>query len=520
MTTFDRLVECMVVHDAPHSSDAPGALDEARLEIARLRQELAQTKLREAELVQQNQQNAVYRAIVESLPSGAVFAFDRDFRFIAAEGPELRQGVGFSKEEIEGRTLREVIAPEHFMQLEPLYCDTLAGRSRRVEVRRGGRVFDVRTVPMYDADGAIVAGLVKSYDVTERHQETERLRTVTAQLALLLDHLSTGVVFSDKSGNIQIVNRAMGMLLGMSNPTELIGTRMTDAMHSARFEDGDAVTRTVGERARVRMPVIGDRLHLKSGRILERDYLPVEMRGAFGGDLWCYRDVTDRERARAQLADQANVLRELSMKDELTRLNNRRGFMHLGEQQVKLADRGGRPVALFFIDLNGMKAINDRLGHDEGDRALLDAAQLLVQTFRDSDVVARLGGDEFVVLATDCPGSMVPIVKNRLQAALDLFNGEPARRYQLSMSIGVATYDRAGRQSRTIEDLLAEADERMYEEKVRTYRSAAPRSSVVCERPMPSSAGPVSAVCERPSVAPAALEKRWLSSAPPAAAAR
>lgn len=340
-----------------------------------------------------------------------------------------------------------------------------------------------------------------------RDDEAERLRTVTAQLAILLDHLSTGVVFSDRNGNVQIVNRAMGMLLGMSNPAKLVGTFTSDAIYAERFEDGEGVAHLVRERAASRVPVIGDRLQLRNGRILERDYLPVETRGAFGGDLWCYRDVTERERARAQLADQANVLRELSMRDELTGLKNRRGFMVLAEQQVKLADRSGRPVALFFVDLNGMKGINDRLGHDEGDRALLDAAQLLTKTFRDSDVVARLGGDEFVVLATDCPAAMVASVQDRLQAAVDVFNGEGARRYQLSMSIGVATYDPPGKSPRGIEELLAEADARMYDEKARTYRSVAPRSSVVCERPS--------------AFAPAAQERqRRLSSSPPAHASR
>src|SRR5262249_3470490 len=160
-----------------------------------------------------------------------------------------------------------------------------------------------------------------------------------------------------------------------------------------------------------------------------------------------------------------------------------RGFMILGEQQVKLADRSGRPVAVFFIDLNGMKAINDGLGHDEGDRALLDAGQLLSKTFRDSDVVARLGGDEFVVLATDCPATNVSVVRERLQDALDAFNAEGSRRYELSMSVGVATYDPPGKTPRGIEELMAEADARMYDEKARRYRSAAPRSSVVCVRP-------------------------------------
>jgi diguanylate cyclase (GGDEF)-like protein len=150
---------------------------------------------------------------------------------------------------------------------------------------------------------------------------------------------------------------------------------------------------------------------------------------------------------------------------------------------MKLADRSGRPMAVFFIDLNGMKAINDALGHDEGDRALLDAAQLLSKTFRDSDVVARLGGDEFVVLATDCPSAMISVVRDRLQDAVDAFNIEGSRRYEISMSIGVATYDPPGRTPCGIEELMAEADARMYDEKARRYRSAAPRSSVVCTRP-------------------------------------
>jgi diguanylate cyclase (GGDEF)-like protein/PAS domain S-box-containing protein len=471
---------------APGHENAAGITERASVEIARLRGELAASLAREAELSVRCRQNDVYRAIVQSLPNGAVFAFDRDLRFLIAEGPELFDGVGLRREEIQGRTLAQVTPEENLAQLEPLYRETLAGRSQRMLVRRGQRVFDVHTAPLTDASGAIVGGVVTSYDVTGRHDEAERLRTVTAQLAILLDHLSTGVVFSDRQGNVQIVNRAMGMLLGMSNPAELVGTHAADSRQAERFDDPEGVTLLLRERSLLRTPVIGDQLRLRNGRILERDYLPLEMRGGFGGDLWCFRDVTDRERARVQLADQADALRELSMQDELTRLNNRRGFMILGEQQIKMAHRARRPVAVFFVDLNGMKAINDRLGHEEGDRALLDAAHLLRQTFRDSDVIARLGGDEFVVLATDCPSGNVPTVKTRLLAAIELFNADVRRRYQLSMSIGVATYDPTGAfpRTRTIEELLVEADERMYEEKVETYRgSTSPRSSVLCQRP-------------------------------------
>jgi len=91
---------------------------------------------------------------------------------------------------------------------------------------------------------------------------------------------------------------------------------------------------------------------------------------------------------------------------------------------------------------------------------------------------------QFVVLATDCPAGNIPTVKSRLLAAIEVFNADSGRRYELSMSIGVAAYDPPGAVPRTIEELLVEADERMYEEKVQTYRgSTAPRSSVVCQRP-------------------------------------
>jgi diguanylate cyclase (GGDEF)-like protein/PAS domain S-box-containing protein len=486
----------------PDPNDARGVADEARSEVARLREELAASLRREAELAARCRQNDVYRAIVQSMPSGAVFAFDGDLRFLVAEGPELFEGVGLHKEEIQGRTLAQVTTEDNLAQLEPLYRETLAGKARRVRVRRGGRTFDVHTAPLENELGEIVGGVVNSYDVTERDDEAERLRTVTARLALLLDHLSTGVVFSDKRGNVQIVNRAMGMLLGMSNPAELVGTHTADTRQAARFVDAEGVAELVRARSLLQTPVIGDQLRLKGGRILERDYLPVEMRGGFGGDLWCYRDVTDRERARAQLADQTEALRELSMQDELTGLNNRRGFMILGEQQIKVADRARRPVAVFFADLNGMKAINDGFGHEEGDHALLDVAHLLRQTFRDSDVIARLGGDEFVVLATDCPESDVPTVKSRLLAAMELFNAAPGRSYRLSMSIGVASYDPPGAAPRTIEQLLVQADARMYEEKVQTYRDrTSPRSSLVCERPSARTSS--SAELRRSSLPPA-----------------
>ncbi|MDB9511178.1 diguanylate cyclase [Kamptonema animale CS-326] len=167
------------------------------------------------------------------------------------------------------------------------------------------------------------------------------------------------------------------------------------------------------------------------------------------------QEIQERLRAEAEV-------RQLSMTDELTGVYNRRGFFLLANQQLKIAKRTQMSCCLLFADLDGLKKINDSLGHEIGDRILAEAAYILKQTFRDSDIVARLGGDEFVIFIPACSVD-TENYQTRLQAALDRFNQENARSYQLSMSIGVkeCVLDK----SISLEQLLVEADELMYEQK-------------------------------------------------------
>ena len=164
------------------------------------------------------------------------------------------------------------------------------------------------------------------------------------------------------------------------------------------------------------------------------------------------------ERHQLQMA-----LRAMSLVDDLTGLYNRRGFLTLARQHLKVADRMRRRVAHIFVDLDGLKGINDTLGHREGDLALLETADLLKETFRDSDIIARIGGDEFVVLAMEATGVTAETWLGRLQERLDARNCTTARPYHLSLSIGVAYYDPDF--PCAIDDLLAQADTQMYREK-------------------------------------------------------
>lgn len=171
------------------------------------------------------------------------------------------------------------------------------------------------------------------------------------------------------------------------------------------------------------------------------------------------RDITERKKME-------NRLEEAAITDDLTGLLNRRGFYTLADQQCRLADRTKRGLSLLFVDLDKMKQINDEHGHEAGDLALKETADILKKTFRESDIIARMGGDEFAVLITEPsrPG-IEYVIMNHLKNNLAKHNEEGNRKYKLSLSIGIANYnpDRPC----TVSDLLTRADALMYEDKKR-----------------------------------------------------
>lgn len=179
-----------------------------------------------------------------------------------------------------------------------------------------------------------------------------------------------------------------------------------------------------------------------------------------GRDLGCLvvlRDVTERRLA-------VENVRKLSLTDELTGLLNRRGFVNLAEHQLLTATRTRNRLWLLFADLDDLKTINDRLGHAAGDRALCEIARVLRTTpFREADLVARLGGDEFAVLATEISRTEGSALADRFKAALARANEAPGRELALSVSVGVALFDPD--RPLSLDDLIHEADRRMYQAK-------------------------------------------------------
>jgi two-component system, cell cycle response regulator len=168
------------------------------------------------------------------------------------------------------------------------------------------------------------------------------------------------------------------------------------------------------------------------------------------------RDISEQKRQQDQL-------RALSMSDEMTGLYNRRGFLMLADQHARVARRQGGPFAIVFADLNGLKTINDTLGHQAGDQSIRSVAIALRETFRDSDIIARLGGDEFVALLVNSDPAMRDAIAARLRRGLARHNApeEPAR--HLSLSIGISFFD--PQRPLTVAELMVDADRLMYADK-------------------------------------------------------
>jgi diguanylate cyclase (GGDEF)-like protein/PAS domain S-box-containing protein len=311
---------------------------------------------------------------------------------------------------------------------------------------------------------ALLSLLTVSRDLAELKQTAAELADSEQHYRLLTEQSSDLVRLLSLDGAVLYVSPSVERILGYTveeylaqpplsllDPDEVgAARRLLAEAKSGETEGGIATYRLRHKSGEFRW------FEVRWGVIKGEDGAPRELHTAG-------RDVTERREAERQLNLYADQLLDLSLRDELTGLYNRRGFFEVAAQARNQALRDARPAALIFVDLNGMKRINDELGHDVGDLALVDAAQVLKKAFRAADVIGRLGGDELVAFALDFTEDSLDGLRRRLRDLADVRVTEHARPFRLSFSVGAALLEVGSGQSLT--DLVERADVAMYEQK-------------------------------------------------------
>lgn len=327
-------------------------------------------------------------------------------------------------------------------------------------------------------------------------------------LNAFLEHIPEGVYFKDRDSRFVRISRSLATRFGFSSSTQAIHKTDFDVFskeHAQQaFADEQQIMRTgqpiLEKEEKETWPdgrenwVLTTKLPLVDGMgnvigtmgisrdITERKRLEQELEGhradleklvrertaelALANEL-LQQDVAARKIAEQQLAEKAQALtlanaelENLSLVDDLTGLYNRRGFLALARHQSRLALRNRTPFSIAFLDLDGLKQINDTLGHQTGDQALVEAAGLLKACFRTSDILARIGGDEFAVFVADANENETTA---RIEERLDAHRTASHRTYHLSFSMGIVSSSL--QENPTVENLLTRADSLMYEQK-------------------------------------------------------
>jgi len=397
------------------------------------------------------------RYIVKHDPN-AIAVYDRNLQYIAVSNRYL-QDYNVKQSDIIGKHHYEVF-PEMPQRWKEVHARCLAGAIERNDddyfERPDGSITYNRWEcrPWYKSDGEIGGMITYTEVTTERKKAELALRESEEKYRLVVENAAE-IILVAQDGLLKYVNPMAVKILGY--PEEAL-----TSMPFVKFIHPEDVKKVFEAHMRImkgeeNQPVHQFRVVPRDGTVRWADSRAVVI--SWEGKLATVNfitDITDRKRMEEEILS-------LSITDQLTGLYNRRGFLSLAGQQLKLSERNKSGVLLFFADLDLLKWINDTMGHEEGDKALIEAATVFRETFRTSDIVARLGGDEFAVLAVNLTDANSKTAAARLQQLIDIRNNQENRRYRLSISMGCAYYDPENPCS--IGELIARADKLMYEQK-------------------------------------------------------
>jgi len=413
--------------------------------------------------------NSRYQLLFEKSPS-AILQTTTDGQVLFAN-PSACKLFGMTEQQLRDKGRGGMVSHQ-----DPRLANLLAQRAENgsahgqlTMVRGDGTEFeaDISSNIYIDKDGVERTSLIVS-DISEKVQllqlereQHSQLKQVEARHRELLHHLSSGIVVHAPDTHILFSNVRASELLGLS-VEQMNGKMAIDPAWQFVYEDGRPiplseypVNKVIATLAPMAEMILGvrrpDRVEIVW--LLVHAFPEFDTQGQLKQVVVNFHDVTQRKNAETQTWTEANL-------DHLTRLPNRRLFHDRLEQTLRQSQREKYVTALMFLDLDHFKDVNDSLGHDMGDKLLIDVATRIKECVRDSDTLARLGGDEFTVILTDLHDDRnVGQVASKIIHALSQPYLLAGQETFMSASIGIAIYPNDGD---TSSDLLKHADQALY----------------------------------------------------------
>ncbi len=418
---------------------------------------------------------AAHAALIEALPE-AVCLVDAATQRVLVANTAAAQLLGEPAEALCGRPVRELCATPQDL----CFWDEVAlGQSDRIVsdtfvTRADGEVLPVTrsACRIAAADGDEAFFVVALHDRSGETRAERESEALLAGLRATLESTADGILVTDLVGRVSAFNQRFAALWGLD--ADLLAQRDDNALRDSMrrsVTDPDAYASRLAAIEASVMLQTSDVFKLRSGRVIERVTLPQCSRGQAIGRVYSFRDITARLEAHQRIE-------QLSHTDPLTGLPNRRLLSDRIEHALAMARRDGTPFALLFLDLDRFKHINDSLGHQFGDRVLIDVAERIKACLRQVDTVARLGGDEFVVVMHQADGAGAESTAQRVIEAMARPFAQGGLSFTVTCSIGIALFPNDGD---SVDELLRHADKAMYSVKESGragYRFHQPRKDV------------------------------------------
>jgi diguanylate cyclase (GGDEF)-like protein/PAS domain S-box-containing protein len=397
----------------------------------------------------------LFRRLVDSAPAGV--AVYRDGRILFANG-QFKRTTGYRERELARLEPMELVHPQDREAVKEHRAEPGAHPYEyRLVDREGNARWVLESLDAVDFLGLdrkrnrYAAGTI--IDITDRKAAEEQLQYTLTAYAATLESTTDAIVVIDTNRVVRQLNRKFAEMWGIDESTDYVnesGDRLLVKM-KPQIEDPDAFL-ALGRRVFQSEEEVDDSMKLMDGRLLEVHTKPQIINGTVAGQVWSFRDVTERERMHGALIDMANL-------DSLTGLRGRKYF----QEEVNLAISRGERGAVLFMDIDDFKAINDSLGHSAGDELLRSLALCLAKELRHNDLLARLGGDEFAVLLRGANRNQARRVAERLlRSVREMKSISADQPFTSTISIGGALFPAHGT---SVDELLGHADLAMYQVK-------------------------------------------------------